>query len=369
MKINIFFFISNFNFGGAGNAVLNFLKKLNKNKFNVNIIFLGKSDYLNHIPKNIKIYQINSNFFFFKTLFCFFKIRKILKKEVLINKKNVFISNIHYSNILSIIFLRKISYLKIFLFERTSLKELDIYFSFLSFIKNKLIKLLIKLLYKKADEVFSNSITVQNELKNLSINAKIIYSGSLKKILPKKKFKKKYFFKIISVGRLTRQKNYKMLIDSIKITKKENFKLFIYGSGKLYNNLRQYIVKNDLSSKIKLMSHIKNKNKIYKNADLLIHTALFEGLPNSIVDAMNYNVPVIAYNGAGGISEILGHGRFGKIIMKNSKYEISRNIDQFLLKPKNLQNKILRSKKILKRFKDIKTANVLEKEILKIYKI
>ena len=47
------------------------------------------------------------------------------------------------------------------------------------------------------------------------------------------------------------------------------------------------------------------EKKIYKNADLLIHCSVFEGLPNVVVEALNYSVPVIAANGAGGIREAL----------------------------------------------------------------
>ena len=144
--------------------------------------------------------------------------------------------------------------------------------------------------------------------------------------------------------------------------------MFIYGDGHLYNYLKNYIVQNNLNKKIKLMGHVENKNKIYKNADLLIHTALFEGLPNSIVDALNYSVPVVAYRGAGGISEILSNGKYGIIYNKNNKYEISKNINQFLINPQILQTKVSRSKKTLKKFLGHVTSKVLEKEILRIYK-
>ena len=45
MKINLFFFISQFNFGGAGNAIFNFLKNLDNKKYNLHMIFIGHSDY------------------------------------------------------------------------------------------------------------------------------------------------------------------------------------------------------------------------------------------------------------------------------------------------------------------------------------
>ena len=72
MKINLFFFISNFNYGGAGNAIFNFLKNLDHKKYNLHIIFIGHSDYEKSLPKNVKSYKLNSNSYFFKTFFFFF---------------------------------------------------------------------------------------------------------------------------------------------------------------------------------------------------------------------------------------------------------------------------------------------------------
>ena len=87
MKINLFFFISSFSYGGAGNAVFNYLKNLNKKKYDLHIIFLGKSDYENLLPKHVKSYKLHSNFMLFKTFLIFFKIKKILIKKSFSNKK------------------------------------------------------------------------------------------------------------------------------------------------------------------------------------------------------------------------------------------------------------------------------------------
>ena len=204
------------------------------------------------------------------------------------------------------------------------------------------------------------------KLKDIGINSKVIYSGSIERILPKKNFKKKKFYKLISVGRLTKQKNYKLLINSIKLLKSKNFKLFIYGNGAQKDKLKKIILKNKLEKRIYLMSQVENKDKIYKNADLLVHTALFEGLPNCIVEAINFGVPIIAYNGAGGISEILSNGKYGDIVKKHDEYEISKKIENFFKNPTILQKKIVKSKSSIYKFVDFKTAISLENEILKI---
>ena len=120
---------------------------------------------------------------------------------------------------LSIIFLRNIKNLKIILFERTSLKELDIFINFFFLLKKKIIKSLIKSTYAKADKVLVNSKVLRLELKKF-ILSRIIYSGSINKILKKPKKNKFFFFNIIAVGRLTPQKDYFTLLDAIKNLKK-----------------------------------------------------------------------------------------------------------------------------------------------------
>ena len=90
MKINLFFFISQFNFGGAGNAIFNFLENLDKKKYNLHMIFLDNSDYKKLLPKHVKSYQLHTRSYLFKTFFSFFQIRKIILEKNLINKKKHF---------------------------------------------------------------------------------------------------------------------------------------------------------------------------------------------------------------------------------------------------------------------------------------
>ena len=365
-KINIFFFISKFNFGGAGNAVYTFLRNLNPKKFHINIIFLGNSQYKNILPKHVKYHQINNKIKMFQTFFCFFKIRKLISKETRNFKKNIFISNIHYSNVLTIFFLRKINDLKIILFERTSIKELDIFFNLISYIKNKIVKLLLKITYKKADLILTNSKSTTSELKKFGLNSKVIYSGSIKNVNSVKKFKLKKFYNIISVGRLSKQKDYFTLIKAIKLLKFSSFNLKIYGDGEQKDELKKFIFKNKLQKVIFLKGHEKNKQKIYKDADLLIHTAVFEGMPNVIVEAMNYNIPIIASDCPGGTRELLNSGKYGLLFRLRDHFDLSKKINFFFKNRKILYDRVSNSKKSLEKFTYINTVKSLDKILIKI---
>jgi len=133
-----------------------------------------------------------------------------ITKSLIFNKykKNIFISNIHYTNVLSLIFLRNLNNLKIVLVERTPIMELSIYFGFIDFVKKNIIKLLIYLLYNLSDVIVCNSTSISKHFKNkYKLNTKTIFPPSIinsfqssKKIYEKnKKFsplKSNFFFNI-----------------------------------------------------------------------------------------------------------------------------------------------------------------------------
>jgi hypothetical protein len=209
IKKNLIFFLPNFSKGGAANSIIRLCEGLDKKKYNIYIISIGKNSYKNRIKKfSKKIYELN----FKKTIFSFFHIRKIVIQIIAKNKKTLFISNINYANVLSVIFLRNIDNLKIILVERTSLNELDIYFSIKDFFKKKIIKILMIILYKKADKIIANSRRVAKLLKNL-INVKTfyIYPPSVKKVYDYKKlkFNKKKCLRILTTRGLAKEKNLK----------------------------------------------------------------------------------------------------------------------------------------------------------------
>ena len=213
MKKNILFFLPVFIYGGAGNAITRMCKKFDKSKYNFYIISIGPCSYKNQLKKYVKkFYELKTT----RAIYSIFEIRKIINQ---LNQQNnaIFVSNIHYANIITILALRNYSNLKIILVERTALEELNIYFNLKDFIKKKIIKLLIKFYYKSANKIITNSKKASNDLKILSnSNVKTIYSPAFEKFV--KKIKKNNFPKrILSVGRLSREKGYDTLIKAINL--------------------------------------------------------------------------------------------------------------------------------------------------------
>ena len=187
MKINLIIFISDFNLGGAGNSLFRLCKYLPKKIFEISVICINNCSYKKELKKNnIKVFEIKAS----RTLFAMNEVRNIVKEISKKKfKKSIFLSNIYYSNILSILFLRDLS-LKIILVERTPFKELNIYYGIINFLKKNLIKILIYFTYKKANLCISNSKFISRAYnRKYNLNFKTIYPPSF---IPNLTYKKKF---------------------------------------------------------------------------------------------------------------------------------------------------------------------------------
>ena len=230
MKINLIIFLSEFNHGGAGNSIFRLCEQLSKKKYNINIVCLNQCSYEKELKKkNIKLFKIKAK----KTFTAMFQLKKIVQSLLSSDyKKNIFISNIHYSNILSILFLRRLK-MKMILIERTPHQELNIFFNTVDMYKKKIMQKLIKLTYRYADLCVSNSNYISREYnKRYRLKFKTIYPPSFMGIEKPIKRRKKdiQVFSFATVCRLTKEKGLVEFINSISKFKFK-FKFFIIGDG------------------------------------------------------------------------------------------------------------------------------------------
>ena len=345
MKKDIFFLLPVFTYG-AGQSIKRIILELNDKKYNKNIICLGKCQFKKELEvKKIKVIELNHQ----KLIFAMKEIKNILSKSKF-NKK-ILISNIHYTNVLSLIFLKSVHNLKIVVSERTAIKELDIYFGFLDFIKKKIIKLLIYFLYKKANAVITNSSKSSNDLsKIIGLNVKTIFSPSYIPIYSSKKRKKKKIKNLVVVSRLSKEKNILFLLKAINLIKDKNFILQIIGDGPQKNDLISFVSKNELSNKVQFLSYKKDVKKYLIQSDLFINCSFFEGFPNSVVEALNYNVPVICSRSHGGIFDILKNNQYGYLFDIDKVENLSSLILKFLDNNKFFLKKTKHAKKNFRNF-------------------
>jgi len=320
MKINLIIFISEFNLGGAGNSLFRLCMNLPKKKYNISVICLNKCAYEKELKKNkVTIFKISSK----KTTLAMLKVKKITKQLISTKyKKNIFVSNIYYSNILSIIFLRNLK-IKLIIIERTPLQELSIYFNFKDLIKKIFMKMLIAFTYKHANLCISNSNYISSEYnKKYNLKFKSIFPPSF---VEEKNFNKKYvsnnnLFILGTVCRLSKEKGLSEFLRSIaklKSNLKSNLKLkfIIIGDGPEENNLKKLSIKLGIEKNIifhGFLNYKKIKQKL-KTFDIYINCSHFEGFPNSVVESLSNGIPVLASQSHGGINDIINNKKLGYI--------------------------------------------------------
>ena len=134
---------------------------------------------------------------------------------------------------------------------------------------------------------------------------------------------------ILFVGRLEKQKNIPLLLDSVsKMT--TNIPLVIIGEGSLEEELKQQAIKLGISEKVIFFPFCLNPYPIIRKARALILTSYHEGLPTVLIEALILGTAAVSTNCPTGPAEILV-GKYKKyFIDSNFSQKIAQHIDSVL---------------------------------------
>ncbi len=191
-------------------------------------------------------------------------------------------------------------------------------------------KILTKISCKKADKVVAVSKGIEQLCiekmkidKNKVVTIKNIYDSNEleKKIL--EPIKNKYISDIlenkdviITTGRFVKQKGYISLIKSFKyaLEQKKDIHLMILGRGKQKNKIEKLVKKRNLESNVHLIDFTKNPYPYLRKSKIFICNSLFEGMSNSIIEAMAIGLPIIATDCKYGNRELIaGNANYTKL--------------------------------------------------------
>ena len=150
---------------------------------------------------------------------------------------------------------------------------------------------------------------------------------------------------IISIGRLTRQKNFLLLIRAFEqiLTKYPKYHLILLGEGEEKDLLVKEVKKLEIHDKVSFLGHQKNVYKYLLNSDCFILTSLWEDPGFVILEAALSNTLIISSNCPNGPDEILSNGKNGLLFQNNNLSDLLIKFDEF----KNLSKNELHKKKFL----------------------
>ena len=247
---------------------------------------------------------------------------------------------------------------KIFKFETKLILRISGYPK-LNFIR----KFFWKLCSKNIHLITCPSIELKNQLRKLNIfeNKKIVvlYDSviNIKEVNKQKNdplsneiAKNNY---LLAIGRLTKQKNFDLLVNAFYEFNKlnDNYKLLIIGEGEEKKKIISRINQLKLDNKIILLGFKKNVYKYLKNSKAFILSSLWEEMGFVIIEAASCNTLIISSNCPNGPSEFLNYGEAGYLFNNNSVNDLVQNLIKFDREEKNNKyNKILLAKKNVKKF-------------------
>jgi glycosyltransferase involved in cell wall biosynthesis len=215
----------------------------------------------------------------------------------------------------------------------------------------------MKSAYEKADVIVFQTKYIRNIFpKNIQLKSKIIQNPISVGCLSDEKYIEK---KIVSVGRLVPQKNHALLIKAFSIFQKlhNDYHLYIYGIGDLLEELKLLTEEKKVSNYVHFEGFSENVHEEIKNAEQFILSSDYEGMPNSLMEAMMMGLPCISTNYLG-VGDIITDGINGLLVPKGDISALGRAMCR-LSDDKSLQKKLRRSARI--KSEEWKTERVIKK--------
>ncbi len=137
---------------------------------------------------------------------------------------------------------------------------------------------------------------------------------------------------IISVGRLSKQKGFDILIraHALLIEKCLKQHLIILGEGPERSRLEELTQRLGLEKTAHLLGFIDNPYPLIKKASVFCLSSRFEGFALVIAEALSLGTPVVSTDCPYGPSEILANGKYGLLTPVNNQESLASSIGQVL---------------------------------------
>jgi glycosyltransferase involved in cell wall biosynthesis len=137
---------------------------------------------------------------------------------------------------------------------------------------------------------------------------------------------------IVGIGRLTEQKNFKLLLDAfarLRSNRSGEVRLIILGEGELRGDLERQVEALGLKD-VSLPGFVSNPYAYARASAVFVLSSAWEGLPTVLIEAMACGVRVVSTNCPSGPSEILEDGKWGRLVPTNDVAALADAMDAAL---------------------------------------
>ena len=166
---------------------------------------------------------------------------------------------------------------------------------------------------------------------------------------------------LISIGRLTKQKNFTFLLSSFQkiLLKYPDYILIILGDGEQKKILKNLAIDLKISDKVHILGHQKNIYKFLNISQCFILSSLWEDPGFVLIEAALSNTNIISSDCPNGPKEIIAEN--GLLFKNNNQTDFLQKFEQFKnMSTEELLNNKLNTKKNIKKFTQFQHYKTLD---------
>ncbi len=367
-KKNILFFIGELGAGGAERVLVEVLKNLNREKYNLSVVVNRPGGYYyDKLPEDVTLIdrsQIRKSKY--DLLDRIYGLPNIIKEQ-----KADLVMAVMYGAGRSLLRTRLFTKKNVKMVIRLGNNPSEKLGENPSLLWRLIEELEVRVLYPRADAILAISQGIKENFgNNYPVNPGrirvILNPVNIREIQTLKEKPVELPFSLdaetkllVAIGRLIPQKGYDQMLESfLKVKRELPVKLIILGEGLLRPQIQDKITEFGLEQDVILKGFVENPWSYLNLADLYISTSRFEGFHNTIVEAMACGIVPIVTDCDYGPREIIRDGIDGRLVPVAKPDEMADAIIDML---KNNAKRKMMAKQALKRAQDFDVSIVVKK--------
>ncbi|MFW2351033.1 glycosyltransferase [Qipengyuania sp.] len=120
--------------------------------------------------------------------------------------------------------------------------------------------------------------------------------------------------RFLNMGRLVTQKNQALLLRAFAAGCQPEDSLVIAGDGPEHGRLSRLVGDLDLSHRVQLPGHLDDPGAVLSQADVLVISSDYEGVPAVVIEAIAAGLPIISTDCCTSMDWLTGRGEFGVVV-------------------------------------------------------
>lgn len=364
MKKKLLFMVSSMNIGGVEKSLLSLLSVIPKDKYDITVLTLEKKDgFLEYIPEHVKLEEAE----WFEdikpiimespqnTIKRYLRAGKILKIPSFIysyyKSKNTGDRYIYYKNILksipnnneyydaAIAYAGPTEIIDVYITHKVNSNK-KIGWVHFDISQHKINEKLYKKLYEKFNKIFAVSNEANKKLNEIipstrdksEVLLNIISKDLINEMAEEEvEFDSEFDgIKIVTVGRLSKEKGQDLAIKALSKLKEDNYKVRWYcvGDGNSRGEYEKLIHQYKLENDFILLGSKANPYPYIKHADIYVQTSRHEGYCLTLAEAKCLCKPIISTNFIGAYEQI--NNNINGIIIEQNEIELYNSLKDII---------------------------------------